>query len=273
MSTKAVTAAAPAANVVHSPKLLERVAGRFGVDPSKMMTTLKATAFKGQVSDEQMMALLIVAEQYGLNPWTKEIYAFPDKNNGIVPVVGVDGWIRIINSNPDVESVTFEDGPPDEKDIPVWIECTIKLRSRPVPLAIKEYFAECSRNTAPWTSHPRRMLRHKALIQAGRIALGYVGIYDPDEAERVALATDVTPRAAGKPRTAAPRAIQQAPAAAEVATITVNQATELRDIIDAEGIDPSFVLAKLEVGSIDELPAARYGEARALLDEVSRDAG
>jgi hypothetical protein len=60
-------------------------------DGSGLMETLKATAFKGQVSDAQMTALLIVANQYALNPWTKEIYAFPDKNNGIVPVVGVDG--------------------------------------------------------------------------------------------------------------------------------------------------------------------------------------
>src|SRR3546814_4773792 len=60
---------------------------------------LPISAFKGQVSDAQMTALLIVANQYALNPWTKEIYAFPDKNNGIVPVVGVDGWARIINSH------------------------------------------------------------------------------------------------------------------------------------------------------------------------------
>ena len=49
-----------------------------------------------EVSDEQMIALLIVADQYGLNPFTKEIYAFPDKHKGIVPVVGVDGWSRIM---------------------------------------------------------------------------------------------------------------------------------------------------------------------------------
>ena len=60
-------------------------------DSTGLMETLKATAFKGQVTDSQMAALLIVANQYGLNPWTKEIYAFPDRQNGIVPVVGVDG--------------------------------------------------------------------------------------------------------------------------------------------------------------------------------------
>ena len=81
-----------------STKLLERMGERYGVDPGKMISTLKATAFKGSVSDEQMMALLVVAEQYSLNPWTKEIFAFPDRNAGIVPVVGVDGWSRIIRS-------------------------------------------------------------------------------------------------------------------------------------------------------------------------------
>ena len=54
-------------------------------DGAGLIETLKATAFKGQVSDAQMTALMVVANQYALNPWTKEIYAFPDKNNGIVP--------------------------------------------------------------------------------------------------------------------------------------------------------------------------------------------
>ena len=69
-------------------KLAERV-GMDSVDPQELITTLRQTAFKGDASDAQFIALLIVANQYGLNPWTKEIYAFPDKQNGIVPVVGV----------------------------------------------------------------------------------------------------------------------------------------------------------------------------------------
>ena len=43
----------------------------------ELVATLKATAFKGgtQVSDAQMTALMVVANQYGLNPWTKEIFS------------------------------------------------------------------------------------------------------------------------------------------------------------------------------------------------------
>jgi hypothetical protein len=82
--------------------LIEKFAERFSVDSDKVIDILKATAFRQKagsapVTDEQMMALLIVADQYDLNPFTREIYAYPDKQNGIVPVVGVDGWSRIIN--------------------------------------------------------------------------------------------------------------------------------------------------------------------------------
>jgi len=88
-------------NITKVEKLSNKLAERLnlGVDGRELIDTLKETAFRGQVSDSQMAALLIVADQYGLNPWTKEIYAFPDRQNGIVPVVGVDGWSRIINGN------------------------------------------------------------------------------------------------------------------------------------------------------------------------------
>ena len=148
-------------------------------DTGELVNVLKATAFKGQVSDSQMAALLIVATQYQLNPWTKEIYAFPDKNNGIVPVVGVDGWARIINGNPNFDGMEF-------KEDAESCTCIIYRKDRNHPVSVTEYMAECKRGTGPWQSHPRRMLRHKAMIQCARMAFGFAGIYDQDEAERIA---------------------------------------------------------------------------------------
>lgn len=147
-------------------------------DGTGLIETLKATAFKGQVSDAQMTALMVVANQYALNPWTKEIYAFPDKNNGIVPVVGVDGWSRIINSHPQFDGIEFEQ---DEQSC----TCIIFRKDRNRPIKVTEWMAECKRGTVPWQSHPKRMLRHKAMIQCARLAFGYGGIYDQDEAERI----------------------------------------------------------------------------------------
>lgn len=171
-------------------------------DPGALVAVLKATAFKGQVSDAQMTALLVVANQYGLNPWTKEIYAFPDKNNGIVPVVGVDGWSRIINSHPQFDGMDFEQD--DES-----CTCSIFRKDRGRPVRVTEYMAECKRpNVGPWQSHPRRMLRHKAMIQCARLAFGFVGIYEQDEAERIVEAEIVG--TTSRPSRAAVAAIEQA---------------------------------------------------------------
>lgn len=175
--------------------LTTTLAKRFELgDNAGLIETLKATAFKGQVSDAQMTALLIVANQYGLNPWTKEVYAFPDKNNGIVPVVGVDGWARIINTNVQFDGMEFEQDA--EK-----CTCKIYRKDRSRPTSVTEYMSECKRpNVGPWQSHPMRMLRHKAMIQCARLAFGFGGIYDQDEAERIVekdmgAAEVVTPRA------------------------------------------------------------------------------
>lgn len=186
--------------------LLSTFGARYNVDPSKVATVLKQTCFRTEkpASDEQMMALLVVANQYQLNPFTKEIFAFEDKHKGIVPVVSVDGWTRIINSHPEIEALEFEYGD-DEGDAGPWVECIITRKDRTKPVRVREYLNECKRDTGPWRSHPRRMLRHKALIQAARIAFGFGGIYDQDEAERI-REVDVTPPRTMKPQTAAPRA-------------------------------------------------------------------
>ena len=172
---------------IQPPSLLAKMAARFSVEPGKMLSTLKSTAFKGDVSNEQMMALLIVADQYGLNPWTKEIYAFPDRQNGIVPVIGVDGWARIINNNQQFDGMEFEQ---DEESC----TCSIYRKDRAHPTRVTEYMKECRRDVAPWKSHPRRMLRHKAMIQCARLAFGFVGVFDQDEAERI-IEKDITPTA------------------------------------------------------------------------------
>lgn len=196
--------------------LITKMATRYGVEPEKLANTLKATCFSISQKDkskpaqvpnnEQLMALLVVADQYGLNPFTREIYAFP-KDGGIVPIVGVDGWIRITNDHPQLDGFTFDYGPiiePSKDDngntqgLPVfeWVECTVYRKDRQHPTKAREYIVECRKDSIPWSTHPRRMLRHKALMQATRMAFGFAGIYDADEGATIAAGeyVDVTPK-------------------------------------------------------------------------------
>ena len=173
--------------------LVAKFADKYGVDANKMLDTLKSTAFKQQgdreVSNEQMAALLIVADQYGLNPFTKEIYAFPDKG-GIVPVVGVDGWARIVNEHPQCDGFEFiyadEKTDFSGKQVPEWMEVRIYRKDRQRPVIVREYFEEVVRkNMQPWQSHPNRMLRHKTFVQGARLAFGFAGVFDEDEGQRI----------------------------------------------------------------------------------------
>lgn len=265
----------PTMVAARNASLMARVAARFGVEPEKMNSALKQTAFRqrgkdGQpgveVSNEQMLMLMVVADQYKLNPFTREIYAFPS-DNGIVPIVSIDGWIRIINERPELKSITFDMAPPGTDD--PWITCTIERHDRNKPVAITEFLSECSRDTKPWNSHPRRMLRHKALIQCARVAFGFGGVFDPDEAERVIQTVEqVTPRIEGKPKTATPQArIAQHETSP---FISLDQATQLADKLKEEGIDVSLLLASFEIGAIEDLPAMHFNAALAQIDEISK---
>lgn len=204
------TTAVATTQEARAPSLLAKIAARYSVDPAKFMSTLKATAFKvkdGEVTNEQMMALMIVADQYKLNPFTKEIYAYPDKQNGIVPVVSVDGWTRIVNEHDQFDGVEFEYGPmvpagtlPGQK-FPAheWVTVKIHRKDRNHPICLTEYLDEVYRppftgtgkegkpytKEGPWQSHTKRLHRHKTWIQGSRLAFGFAGIYDEDEAQRI----------------------------------------------------------------------------------------
>jgi len=170
-------------------------------DGSSLVETLKATAFRQRgnevVTDAQMEALLIVAEQYRLNPFTKELFAFSDKG-AIVPVVSVDGWSRIINEHPQFDGLEFRYAenivtPARGKPCPEWCEVTLYRKDRSRPTVVREYLDEVYQAPrgqnggfdGPWQTHTKRFLRHKTLIQGARIAFGFAGIYDEDEARRI----------------------------------------------------------------------------------------
>jgi phage recombination protein Bet len=160
------------------------MAHRFGMEPGNFEKVLRATVVPANCSPEQFAAFLLVAKQYSLNPITREIYAFPARGGGIQPIVGIDGWIRIINDQPAMNGMEFRDRFGDDPKVPDAITCLIYRKDRDHPTVVTEYMAECYRDTEPWKKWPARMLRHKAAIQAARYAFGFSGIIDPDEYER-----------------------------------------------------------------------------------------
>lgn len=173
MSTELAKAEAP-------KSALHALASTLKSDPAELATTLKAGAFKG-ASDAEFQALLITANEYGLNPMLKEFYAFPAKGGGIVPLIGIDGWIAIMNRQPNLdgfECVVSPDG--------AEATATIYLKDRSHPVRVTEYLDECRRPTDPWKTMPKRMLRNRATAQCVRMAFGISGVMEADEGEAFA---------------------------------------------------------------------------------------
>lgn len=236
------------------------MADRFGMEPVAFERTMRGTVFPADAPAEEFAAFLLVAKEYDLNPLLKEIYAFPKRGGGIVPMVSVDGWLKLINKQKTFDGMEFEDHT-DAKGEFSAVTCTIYRKDRTRPTSITEYLNECVRNTDPWKMR-HRMLRHKAMIQCARYAFGFAGIFDEDEAQKISEMRDVTP---SDPR-------------AQAKELSAKLTTGAH-ATDGKGFDPAFVERELE----GEKPATQPVEtttaahaapaATAPASEQSADAG
>lgn len=302
----AAPAAAPGTQIVESRKLIPRIADRYGVDANKLLSTLRATVFKQDgenfVTDEEMLALLVVADQYKLNPFTKEIFAFFDKKKGVIPIVSVDGWSRIINSHDDYDGIEFRYSEnivnmTDGKPCPEWCEAVIYHKNRSRPTVVREFLDEVyvpKRNnfTGPWQTHTKRFLRHKTLIQGSRVAFGFSGIYDEDEAGRIVEVTVIPDTAATTGSTATleeqlkarddrknnivdadftdtPAAAADAVDAEPASTETVVE-HEAPAIVDLDALDPITLDEKIKAATTDAEISVIVDTISALSDPEAR---
>ncbi|RJG38777.1 phage recombination protein Bet [Motilimonas pumila] len=182
-------------------KLMQSVASKFNVDPDKLKETLINSVFKTPMTDEQLVTFLVICDQYNLNPFTKEIHCFTDKKSNVIPVVGVDGWSRIVNEHPKYDGLEFRFSDnwvqyDNAKACPDYVDCLIYRSDRSRPIVIREYLDEVYNETrypdgnlmvSSWQTHTKRRLRHKAFVQGARIAFGFSGIYDEDEKDQILI--------------------------------------------------------------------------------------
>ncbi|AUR95177.1 RecT family protein [Vibrio phage 1.201.B._10N.286.55.F1] len=154
----------------------------------------------GSVATNAELAIVTgVAAKYDLNPLVKEMAAFVSGGKLQVTVM-IDGWYKMVNRQPTFDGVEFDDHM-DANGKLTAITCRMYLTNRTRPVTVTEYLAECRKtgNGADvWNKWPSRMLRHKAYIQAARMAFGISEIVDPDEADRIkesdpAQSRDITP--------------------------------------------------------------------------------
>lgn len=202
----------------------EELASQLGVPANQICGLLRQSVMPPNTSDADFLAFLQVAARYRLNPFLREIYAMPKKGGGIIPIVGIDGWCSIVQRDKRFDGVTFRYVVDEDSNLEMCF-CTMYVKGQSRPVEVGERFSECYREKSePWNQMPYRMLRHRAYIQAARLAFGVHGIVDEDEGVAASgytsVAEAIAATATGKPKkenpfkAGAPRAPLDTPAAA-----------------------------------------------------------
>ncbi|WP_053062568.1 RecT family recombinase [Photobacterium aquae] len=192
------------------PSLIRAFASRYEIDPAKVLDTLKKVIFKPkngdpEIEDVTLMSFLLVCQRYDLDPFRKEIIPMQDKRGGFIPVVTIDGWLKVITTHPDCDGFEFiysseKISVPDlNRQVPASCTCIMYRKNWSHPVKIEELTVNCYRPKltlrdnrggtyqidTPWQTHFERLLRHKATIQTARYTFGMSDIYDQDEYERI----------------------------------------------------------------------------------------
>lgn len=235
---------------VSKPSAINLMAARMSVEPAKLYETLKNTVFSKATNDE-LLALVVVSNEYGLNPFLKEIYAFPAKGGGIVPIVSVDGWNKMLVNHPDFDGLEFTDNVNEEGEL---VSCTaiVYHKKRTHPTRITEYLAECKRNTEPWNNMPHRMLRNRTLCQASRVAFGFSGVKHEEEAEAIQIESAVMTTAAVEPPKKIVASDSKTPQA-ELEALTIAAGYSF-DLVQKWGLESGMIEGADSLASFAEIP-------------------
>lgn len=141
-----------------------------------------------------MIAFLQIAHRFDLDPWAGEIFIIPTQR-GCKTYVSVDGYAKIASRTPDYDGCDFSFVENVEGKV-VSCTCTIWRKGSERGTSVTEYLSECYRDTAPWKQAPRRMLRHKAFMQAVRLSFGISGALGGDDDHDLIDITPPMPRPA-----------------------------------------------------------------------------
>lgn len=187
MSGNAVAVANAADRIEALPSVREVVLS------AEDLEVLRATVFKG-ASDAQLAMYARTCRARGLDPFSKEIYAWAGRDGAVEIVVGIDGLRNLAESTGEYRGQVGplfcgEDGAWTDvwlrKEPPLAAKVTV-LREGREPMVSIALLGEFKKNTPNWNTMPTRMLAKTAEADAIRrqFPRQTTGLYIREEVER-----------------------------------------------------------------------------------------
>lgn len=119
-----------------------------------------------------LLALLRIAREHRLDPLKEEVALTLYDDYHWHAYITVEGYSKLLNNHPAFDGIAFTQSEETTNGIPIWMECTIYRKDRSRPIVVREYFEEVKGEKMIWQKMPRRMLRHRAMQQCARLAVG-----------------------------------------------------------------------------------------------------
>ena len=119
-----------------------------------------------------LLALLRIAREHGLDPLKEEVALALYDDCHWQAYITVEGYSKILNRHPAFDGITFTESAENREGIPIWMECAIYRKDRIQPTIVREYFEEVKGEQSVWQKMPRRMLRHRVMLQCARLTIG-----------------------------------------------------------------------------------------------------
>jgi len=150
-------------------KELVRAATRLEIDEEELEAWVDLQI---EVPARTILTLLRMMQSLYLDPLSEEI-GFTQYDDGHWQVViTIEGCSKLLNQHPQFNGLVFNQADTLVEGVPEWIECSIYRRDRIMPITVREYLMEVRSEKEIWQKMPRRMLRHRALQQCVRLAMG-----------------------------------------------------------------------------------------------------
>ncbi len=152
----------------------ESVAAKLGVNTDKLCDLLRNVwhTSKGQpeLTKQEMFNGMSLIARFDLDPISREVYVTRDKTGRLLTIVGIDGWIKILNRTPHYDGFDVELGWNEDETKLLWAETRIYSKERSHPVVYRGFMQEYMKmagnvaQKAPW-----HMLRIFSLRHAARL--------------------------------------------------------------------------------------------------------
>jgi phage recombination protein Bet len=231
------------------------------MEKEALIQTLFKTIAPADATMEDLVGFLQIAHRFQLDPWAKEIFLIKSKGR-VSTYISVDGYATIVNREREYDGCEFTYDQDDQGRI-IACTCSMYRKDRTRPTVVTEFLDECMMpNSEAWRKAPGRMLRHRAFVQAARLAFGITGALD-EGSEVPGPTIDITDAPAPAPAPVAPKPRRSPPSPGqgdkqekvrpgsppETAQASETKAEDVSDEFDVDGCLDALKSAK----SMDEL--------------------